>query len=221
MLCYKCCPAGSEFLASTHMPGEQKYLRHCKCPWGQHGQICPIWRTTGLEQCSSQSLFCKTISQWTDPKIKVYKSLTRHHSMKQDNGSLSPFIWASHWVTAPITFFFLRFFLNLFIFNLRIIALLHFAVFCQTSTWISHRYTYIPSLLNLPPISLPSPPLEVDTEPLFEFSEPYSKVPLAIYFTYGNVSFHVTLFIHLTLSSLLPMFISLFSMSISPLLPCK
>ena len=34
-----------------------------------------------------------------------------------------------------------------------------FAVFCQTSTWISRRYTYIhtyiPSLLNLPPIPLP------------------------------------------------------------------
>ena len=27
------------------------------------------------------------------------------------------------------------------------------------------------------------------------------KFPLAIYFTYGNVSFHVTLSIHLTLSS--------------------
>ena len=32
-------------------------------------------------------------------------------------------------------------------------------VFCQTSTWISHRYTYIPSLLNLPPIFHPIPPL--------------------------------------------------------------
>ena len=32
-------------------------------------------------------------------------------------------------------------------------------VFSQTSTWISHRYTYIPSLLNLPPISHPIPPL--------------------------------------------------------------
>ena len=53
-------------------------------------------------------------------------------------------------------------------------------VFCQTSTWISHRYIYTPSLLNLPPISLPIPPLEVDTEPLFEFSEPYSKFLLAV-----------------------------------------
>ena len=51
----------------------------------------------------------------------------------------------------------------------------------------------------------------------FEFPEPYSKFLLAIYFTYGNVSFHVTLSIHLTLSSPLPMSISLFSVSISPL----
>ena len=34
---------------------------------------------------------------------------------------------------------------------------------------------YVPSLLNLPPISLPIPPLQVDTEPLFEFPESYSK----------------------------------------------
>jgi len=45
---------------------------------------------------------------------------------------------------------------------------------------------------NLPPISLPIPPLQADREPLFEFPEPYSKYLLAIYFTYGNVSFYVT-----------------------------
>ena len=39
-----------------------------------------------------------------------------------------------------------------FFFNWRIIALQNFLVFCQTSTWMSHRYTYIPSLLNLPPM---------------------------------------------------------------------
>ena len=38
--------------------------------------------------------------------------------------------------------------INLF-FYWRIIALQNFVVFCQTSTWITHRYTYIPSLLNL------------------------------------------------------------------------
>ena len=43
------------------------------------------------------------------------------------------------------------------------------------------------------------------------------KFLLAIYFTYGNVSFHVTLFIYLTLSSPLPVSVSLSSMSVSPL----
>ena len=42
------------------------------------------------------------------------------------------------------------------------------------------------------PISLTYPSLYGDSESLFEFPEPYSKFPLAIYFTYGNVSFHVT-----------------------------
>ena len=90
---------------------------------------------------------------------------------------------------------------NYLVFNWRIIALQNFVVFCQISTWISHRYTYVPSLLHLPPISLPIPPLLVVTEPLFEFPEPYSKFSLAVYFTRGIVSFHVTVSIHLTLSS--------------------
>ena len=41
------------------------------------------------------------------------------------------------------------FFFLIYIFYWRIIALQNFVVFCQTSTWISHRYTYVPSLLNL------------------------------------------------------------------------
>ena len=46
----------------------------------------------------------------------------------------------------------------LFMFLLRIIAWQNFVVFCQTSTRISHRYTCIPSLLNLPLISFPTRP---------------------------------------------------------------
>ena len=111
-------------------------------------------------------------------------------------------------------------FFSCFVFYWKIFALQNF-VFCQTSTWISHRYTYISSLLNLPRISLSIPFLQVDTEPLFEFPEPYSKFLLAIYITHGKVSFHVTLSILLTLSCPLTMSISLFSMSASPLLPCK
>ena len=52
------------------------------------------------------------------------------------------------------------------------------------------------SLMNLRPVSLPIPPLLVVTEPLFGFPESHSKFSLAIYFTYGNVSFHVTASIH-------------------------
>ena len=40
-------------------------------------------------------------------------------------------------------------------FNWRIITLQNFVVFCQTSTWISHMYTHIPSFLNPLTISLP------------------------------------------------------------------
>ena len=35
---------------------------------------------------------------------------------------------------------------NFFNFNWKVIALPNFVVFCQISTWISHRYTYVSSL---------------------------------------------------------------------------
>ena len=42
-------------------------------------------------------------------------------------------------------------------FNWRIIALQNFVVFCHISTRISHRYTHVSCLPDLPPISLPTP----------------------------------------------------------------
>ena len=51
----------------------------------------------------------------------------------------------------------LVFYYNLF-FLMREIALQSFVVFCHTSTRISYRYTHVPSLSNLSPISLPIPP---------------------------------------------------------------
>jgi len=39
----------------------------------------------------------------------------------------------------------LAIFFNLFIFNWRVIALQYCVDFYQTSTWISHRYTHVPS----------------------------------------------------------------------------
>ena len=88
--------------------------------------------------------------------------------------------------------------------NWRVIALQNSVVSCQTSKWISHMYTYNPLPFELPPIFLPIPPLYVDTEPLFEFLSRTANSPLAIYFTYGNVSFHVTLSIQLPSPSLSP-----------------
>ena len=46
-----------------------------------------------------------------------------------------------------------------FFFHWKINALQYCASFCHMSTWIRHRDTYVPSLLNLPPISRPVPPL--------------------------------------------------------------
>ena len=48
---------------------------------------------------------------------------------------------------------------NLFIFNQRKIASQYCVGLPYTSTWVSHRYTRIPSLFNLPPTSHPFPPL--------------------------------------------------------------
>ena len=74
--------------------------------------------------------------------------------------SLVQLVSVLHLKTRKVYRFFFQLFLSfLFFFFWRIIALQNFIVFCQTSTWISRRYTYIFSLLNLAPISLPIPPL--------------------------------------------------------------
>ena len=47
------------------------------------------------------------------------------------------------------------FFFKFCFINWRIIALQYCDGFCHVSTWISHRYTYVSSLLNLPPHPTP------------------------------------------------------------------
>ena len=94
-------------------------------------------------------------------------------------------------------------FLLINFFNWRIIASQYFVGFCHTSTWISCRYTYVPSLWNLPPTSLPIPPLQAVTEPRFEFPESHSKFPLAVYFTHGSV--YVSLLLSSSSHSVLPL----------------
>ena len=112
-----------------------------------------------------------------------------------------PFLLQIHFLCVYVCSFFLLK-INLFFWLKDNFALQFCVAFCHTPAWVSHRYIYVPSLLNLPPTSCPFPPLKVVTEPQFEFPESYSKFPLALYFTYGNVNFHVTLSIHLALSFL-------------------
>ena len=63
----------------------------------------------------------------------------------------------------------------LFMFNWRIIALQCWFHFCHTSTWISHRCTYVSSLLNLPIIGV-----KLETEKQISYINSY-KWNLKIY----------------------------------------
>ena len=78
----------------------------------------------------------------------------------------------------------------------RIIALQNCVVFCQTSTWISHRYTYVPSLLNLPPISRCIPPLKSDTEPEEVFLMPFWAYHQSNDLTLGYITKKLKTYVH-------------------------
>ena len=77
--------------------------------------------------------------------------------------------WFSKRQTVWVTDWFIYIFLfNLFLYW-RIIDLQNFAVFCQTSTWISHRYTHIPSLWTSFPSPSPSHPSGLVQSPCLSF----------------------------------------------------
>ena len=112
--------------------------------------------------------------------------------------SLYPLQWKDFSYFCPFSFFATLF---IYFFNWRIIALPNFVVFCHISTRISHRYTHVSSLLNS--FCLPSQPTLLDCHRVPVWVPWITcKFPLVIYFTYGIVNFHVTLFILLTLSLL-------------------
>ena len=110
---------------------------------------------------------------------------------------------------------------NVFIFNWKIIALQSCIGFCHVSTWISHRYMCVFSLLNLPPTSHPIPPLYIFTQHQIWAPVSYSKFPWLSNFTYCIV------YVSMLLSQSMPLFssptgpTSLFSMSASPVLSCR
>ena len=70
--------------------------------------------------------------------------------------------WKLGWAERPkwVLFFFFKNIVFLKIYLLLVKrSLLANVGFCHTSTWISHRYTYVLSLLKLPPASHPIPSL--------------------------------------------------------------
>ena len=83
--------------------------------------------------------------------------------------------------------------------NWKIISLQRCVSFC-CSTCISCMYTYISSLLSLPPNLLPITPLQVITEHPAELPVPDSSFPLAVCFTHGSGYMPMLLSIHPTFS---------------------
>ena len=106
------------------------------------------------------------------------------------------------------------------IFYWRIISLQYFVVFLSNLN-MNQPQVYIYPLPFETSFHLPLylTPLGWYRAPVW-VSWAIEEIPVG-YFTYGNVSFHVTLSIRLILSSPPPRSISLFSMSVSPLPPCK
>ena len=70
-------------------------------------------------------------------------------------------------------------------------------------------------------LSHPIPPLWIVTEHWVELPVSYSKFPLAIYFTYANVYVSMLYSQFVPPSPFSAVSTSLFSMAVSPLLPCK
>ena len=124
------------------------------------------------------------------------------------------------WRTMFVVFFFLTVSTGVFlkfIFNWRIMALQYSVGFCHTSTWISHSYTYVPSLLNLILPSTPGHSSTLSETTRFELSE----FPLAISSTYCNLHVSALFFQFVPPYPSPTVSTSLFFMSASPLLPWK
>ena len=96
---------------------------------------------------------CTFFVFWDDPFLKSHSLLyltgrCKKHTMVK----IYPCFNQSNSEEIHYSFFF-----NLFIFNWKIIVLQYCVGFCQTSTWISHRCTYVPLPLE-PPSHFPPHP---------------------------------------------------------------
>ena len=89
----------------------------------------------------------------------------------------------------------------IFIFNQRIIALQYCVGICHTTTWVSHKYIYVPSLLNLLPLPPPHPtPLGYHGAPSWA-SYATQQLPTAyLFYMWACMYISATLPIHPSLS---------------------
>ena len=111
--------------------------------------------------------------------------------------------------------------LKIFIFNWRIVALQYCIDFCHTTMWISHKYIYVPSLLNLPPTTLRHLTLLDHRRVPGWAPRVHSNFPLAICFTCDNVYISMLLSQFVPPSSYPIVSTSLFCISVSLFLPWK
>ena len=145
------------------------------------------------------------------------KMSTEIYQKKVPNSKMSGNIFSLGRATSPSSYNPLHNFL-LFIFNGRIIALQCCIGFCHTSTWISLRYTYAPPSSLLPPPAL-SHPSRLSQSPSLS-SLVLQQIPTG-YFTYSDVYVSTLLSQFIPPSPALTAFTCLFSVSASPVLPCR
>ena len=108
-----------------------------------------------------------------------------------------------------------------FLLNWRIISLQYCVGFCHLSTWIRHRQTYIPSVLSLCLTSHSTPPAPGWHRTLVWVPGVIWKIPTGCHSTQGNVHVSRPLSPSIPPSASPTVSTILFSISASPLLPCR
>ena len=158
------------------------------------------------------SLF--SFTGWVGQLCSTESSTDSHslHLITLPTPGVFPHSHIQSWITGTAFYVFIYF-------NWRTFILQYCDGFSHISTWISHRYTCVPPILNPPPTPLPIPPLQA-------FPEHQLWVPCFMHwtgpghlFTYGNV--HVLMrFSQIILHCPPTESESLFFMFVSPLMCC-